>query len=86
MNVLEVCCECADSTRTSGVLFAVPPLRGAAHPAQCSGDQRSPRCAEFQTPTTSDRSWLAAWMELDDSRRAETMLAGKARLQQRGRA
>jgi hypothetical protein len=31
-------------------------------------------------------SWLAGWMELDDRRRAETMAAGKARLQQRGRA
>jgi hypothetical protein len=29
--------------------------------------------------------WWAEWMETDDARRAATMAAGKARLQQRGR-
>jgi hypothetical protein len=87
MSVLSVCCECAASTRTSGVLFAVPPLRGAAHPAQCSGDQFSPRCAEsppLNWPPPAPM-WFSAWMELDDSRRAETMAAAMRRKAERAR-
>jgi hypothetical protein len=58
----------------------------ASHPLQGGRTRDAVRGDHTSASPLTEPHWLAGWMDSDDRRRAETMAAGKARLQQRRRA